>query len=359
MGMSKHVIVIGSGIIGSSIAYQLAKRGARVTILDEGEPGGVATRASFAWINASWGNPDFYFRLRRRSMAEWRGLAEEVPDLQLSWCGGLLWDVTGDARDDFLRDHSQWGYGMRVVDRHEISTLEPALAAPPAEAIHVAEEGVVEPLEAAHTLLSAARGLGAELFTPVRVKWLDVEAGRVRGVLLEDGHIHADEVVVAAGAWAPELLASADFALPLELPPGVLVYSGPTSPLVRGLVMAPELHLRQTRGGVLVAGSDFGGSDPGADPRATAEALFKKVRGFVKGGEDLVYGGFSVGYRPTPRDGLPVIGKIPSAGGLYAAVMHSEITNAAAVGLFAAQEILDGEPEVLLERFRPERFCIS
>lgn len=107
--MSKHVIVIGSGIIGSSIAYQLAKRGARVTILDEGDPGGVATRASFAWINASWGNPDFYFRLRRRSMAEWRGLAEEVPDLRVSWCGGLLWDVTGDARSDFLRDHSHWG----------------------------------------------------------------------------------------------------------------------------------------------------------------------------------------------------------------------------------------------------------
>ncbi|MBL8908255.1 MAG: FAD-binding oxidoreductase [Rhizobiales bacterium] len=357
--MSKHVIVIGSGIIGSSIAYQLARRGARVTILDEGEPGGVATRASFAWINASWGNPDFYFRLRRRSMAEWRGLAAEIPDLQVSWCGGLLWDVTGDARDDFLRDHAHWGYGLRVVDRTEIEALEPGLAAPPAEAIHVAEEGVVEPLDAALALLTAARGLGAELFTPVRVKWLDVEAGKVRGVLLDDGHIQADEVVVAAGAGAPALLASADFDLPLELPPGLLVHSEPAPPLIRGLVMAPELHLRQTREGVLVAGSDFGGSDPGAEPRKTAEELFRKVQGFVKGGKDLVFGGFSVGYRPTPRDGLPVIGKVPSAERLYAAVMHSGITNAAAVGLFAAHEILGGEREVLLERFRPERFCIN
>ncbi|MBL8895967.1 MAG: FAD-binding oxidoreductase, partial [Rhizobiales bacterium] len=272
---------------------------------------------------------------------------------------GLLWDVTGDAREDFLRDHAHWGYGMRVVDRAAIAALEPALAAPPAEAIHVAEEGVVEPLDAAQALLTAARNLGAELFTPVRVRWLDVEAGKVRGVLLEDGHIHADEVVVAAGAGAPELLASADFDLPLELLPGLLVHSEPAPPLIQGLVMAPELHLRQTREGVLVAGSDFGGSDPGADPRKTAEALFKKVQGFVKGGHELGFGGFSVGYLPTPRDGLPVIGKIPSAERLYAAVMHSGITNAAAVGLFAAQEILGDEREALLERFRPERFCIN
>ena len=242
---------------------------------------------------------------------------------------------------------------------HEISALEPALAAPPAEAIHVAEEGVVEPLEAAHALLAAARGLGAELFTPVRVKWLDVEAGRVTRRLLEDGHIHADEVVVAAGAGAPELLASADFDLPLELPPGLLVQTEPAPPMLQGLVMAPELHVRQTREGALVAGSDFGGSDPGAEPRKTAEELFRKVQGFVKGGKDLTLANFSVGYRPTPRDGLPVIGKVPSAERLYAAVMHSGITNAAAVGLFAAQEILDGEREVLLERFRPERFCIN
>jgi len=248
---------------------------------------------------------------------------------------------------------------MRVVDRKEVQALEPALVAPPAEAIHVAEEGVVEPLEAAHALLSAARDLGAELFTPVRVKWLDVEAGRVRGVLLEDGHIHADEVVVAAGAGAPELLASADFDLPLELPPGLLVHSEPAPPMIQGLVMAPELHLRQTREGALVAGSDFGGSDPGADPRGTAEALFRKVQGFVKGGKELALGGFSVGCRPTPRDGLPVIGSVPSAEGLYAAVMHSGITNAAAVGLFAAHEILGGERDIQHKSFRPERFCIN
>ena len=138
-----------------------------------------------------------------------------------------------------------------------------ALMAPPAEAIHVAEEGVTEPLEAAQALLGAARALGAELFTPTRVKWLNVEGGRARGVMLEDGEIRSDDVVVAAGAGSVELLASADYRLPLDCPPGLLVHTEPAPKILNGLVMAPELHLRQTRKGSLIAGSDFGGSDPG------------------------------------------------------------------------------------------------
>ena len=74
----KRVIVVGAGIIGASIAWHLAKAGAEVTVIEAGQPGGVATRNSWAWINASWGNPEIYFRLRTRSMAEWRRIDREV-----------------------------------------------------------------------------------------------------------------------------------------------------------------------------------------------------------------------------------------------------------------------------------------
>ena len=57
----KRIIVVGAGIIGASIAWHLAKAGAEVTVLEAGEPGGVATRNSWAWINASWGNPGNLF----------------------------------------------------------------------------------------------------------------------------------------------------------------------------------------------------------------------------------------------------------------------------------------------------------
>ena len=115
--MTKRIIVVGAGIIGASIAYHLARSGAKVTIIDASEAGGLATRASWAWINASWGNPHFYYRFRRRSMAEWRRLAQEIPDLKVNWCGGLLWDLPLERLEAYATKHSSWGYDIRPVSR--------------------------------------------------------------------------------------------------------------------------------------------------------------------------------------------------------------------------------------------------
>ena len=83
-----HVLIVGAGIIGASIAWHLARASARVTVVEAGEPGGVATPNSWAWINASWGNPEVYFRLRVRAMDEWRRLERDLPDVHVAWAGG-------------------------------------------------------------------------------------------------------------------------------------------------------------------------------------------------------------------------------------------------------------------------------
>jgi glycine/D-amino acid oxidase-like deaminating enzyme len=126
--------------------------------------------------------------------------------------------------------------------------------------------------------------------------------------------------------------------------------------MLNGLLLAPELHLRQTTQGRLVAGSDFGGMDPGTDAEGAAGELFGKVRRFVKGGDTLELDFFTVGYRPTPRDGFPIIGSVAGIEGLYLAVSHSGITLAPALGLFAATEILRDEQEALLAPYRLSRF---
>ena len=73
-----EIIVVGAGIVGASIAWHLACGGARVTIVADSEPGGVATPNSFSWINSNPRFPRSYFELRFRSMAEWRRLASEM-----------------------------------------------------------------------------------------------------------------------------------------------------------------------------------------------------------------------------------------------------------------------------------------
>jgi glycine/D-amino acid oxidase-like deaminating enzyme len=351
----KRVIVVGAGIIGASIAWHLAKAGAEVTVIEAGQPGGVATRNSWAWINASWGNPEIYFRLRTRSMAEWRRIDREVPGLEVSWCGGLTWDLPPDQLEAYAAEHSAWGYGIRRVDRAGALRIEPNIKQPPDFALHVPEEGKVEPLAAALALLAGAEALGATVLRGSPVKWLEEKHGRVVGVCLNDGVLHADEVVIAAGAEAGALLGSIGLSYDIGAPAGLLVHSKPAGEILHTLLQTPEVHVRQTSEGRLVAGADFAGTDPADDPRAAAAALYQKVQDMVVGAEQVELDFHTVGFRPTPGDGFPMIGRPQDREGLYITVMHSGITLAPAVGLFATAELLDGKRDPLIAAYPPDR----
>ncbi|TPL20580.1 FAD-binding oxidoreductase [Mesorhizobium sp. B2-4-10] len=354
--MSKKVIVIGAGIIGASIAWHLAKAGAQVTVIADSAAGGVATPNSFAWINASWGNPEPYFRLRIRSMAEWSRLAQDLPGLPLAWCGGLCWDLPADKLEAYAAEHSSWGYDIRRVDRAGAVGIEPNLAGLPDFALHVAEEGVAEPVAATNALLADAERRGAR-FVSSTVTALVQTGGRTTGVDTAHGLLAADEVVIAAGVGSPEIAATAGIRLPIEMPPGLIVHSRPYKKLLNGLVLTERLHMRQTAQGRIIAGSDFGGADPGMDAAATARELFAALQAMLRGGDGLELDFHTLGYRPTPIDGFPIIGRAEGMDGLYIAVTHSGITLAPAVGLFAAREILDGERDPLLAPYGLDRFA--
>ncbi len=353
---AKSVIVIGSGIVGASIAYHLALRGAEVTVLDADDLGGIATAASWAWINATAGNPEPYARLRMRSMQMWHRLGTALPALDVRWTGGLTWDLPAADLHAFCDEHVSWGYPVRIVDRAEAARLEPGLADPPGIAAHVEVEGSVEPRQAARTLLSDAVMRGATVLPRTLAEGLSISAGRVRAVRTSAGTIPADETVVAAGVATSGLLAATGQSLPLDTPPGLLVWTLPARPILKGLVMSPDLHMRQRRDGALVAGADFGGSDPGDDATAAAQACFSRMQAMLKSGENLRYDRYTVGSRPTPSDGYPAVGRTPGLAGLYVAVMHSGVTLAPAIGRFVADEIMDGRRDAMLEPYGLERF---
>jgi glycine/D-amino acid oxidase-like deaminating enzyme len=347
------VIVVGAGIIGASIAWHLARDGARVTVVAE-DNGGVATPCSFAWINASWGNPEFYYRFRHRSMAEWKRLAGELPGLPLSWCGSISWDLPPDRLDAYVTEHGAWGYGIERIDRAEISAREPHLTDIPDQALAVAEEGAVEPVAAARMLLADAEARGASIVTAA-VRGLIRTGERISGVVTSAGVIEADHVVLATGAGSAPLTATIGITLPIETPAGLIVHSRPHPARLNGLVMADELHMRQTAEGRIIAGSDFGGAAPGEDQHATAAALFDKIRRNLSDVPSLAMEFFTVGYRPTPKDGFPIIGN--ACDGLYIAVMHSGVTLAPLAGMLVAAEILRGETDPMLASFRLSRFA--
>lgn len=355
MPVQKHVIVVGAGIIGASVAWHLAKAGARVTILEAGEAGGIATPNTFAWINASWGNPEPYFRLRKRAMAEWKRLEAEVPGVSAHWTGGLCWDLPQPELEAYRVEHASWGYDIRAVGREEAASIEPALADPPNHALFAAEEGMVEAVPATRALVADAVRLGAVLHAATTVSTIDVGRGRAVAVT-SNGRIEADEIVLAAGTATSALAAAAGVKVPLTTPPGLIVHSKPHQKILNGLVISRGPHFRQTAEGRIIAGDDFGGGDPGDDAVATAGRLFAEVKAALRDAADLELDFYTVGYRPTPEDGFPIIGRAEGVDGLYLAVTHSGVTLAPAVGLFAAEEMLAGRSETLLEPYRLARF---
>jgi len=357
-----HVLVVGSGIIGASVAYHLQRDGAQVTVVEAAQSGGLATRHSWAWINASWGNPEPYFRLRHQSMKLWRELGTTLPDLGVKWCGGLLWDAPAEELQAYVTQHGAWGYDIRAVARDEARRIEPRLVAVPELAVYVPEEGVVEPVAAAEAFLAAAQALGAKFITGRKVTALDVQAGRAIGVVTNQERIAADEAVIAAGVATPHLAATAGVTIPLSSPPGLLAVTNPQPKLLNGLVMAPQMHIRQQPDGRLIAGADFGGSElaegDGEDAaKVAALSLLDMMRGFFTASGDLALDHYTIGHRPTPVDGYPAIGRAAGIGGLSIAVTHSGITLAPMIGASLAAEILREFEEPLLTPYRLARFA--
>jgi len=354
----KTVLVVGAGLIGASIAYHLARRGARVTVVDRGVPAGEATEKSFAWINASHGNPKPYYDLRLHAMLEYRRLQDELGGaLAINWNGCLDYDEDPETLRRMVREHAAWGYAIHLVERAEIEEMEPNLFEPPDLAAFSAFEGSVDPVDMTRVLLAAAERAGAALKLNCAVREVMRDGAEVTGLATEAGVLQADCVVLAAGVATEVLAEQAGEHLPMANRPGLLIHSKPTDPCLRRVVLSPGAHMKQGPDGRVVAGEDFGGGDTPNDPEAEGRQLLARVAGRLRTAEPLDLDNVTVGVRPIPKDGFPVIGFGKSAGNLYLSVMHSGVSLAPAVARFAAEEILTGIEADLLAPYRPGRFA--
>jgi glycine/D-amino acid oxidase-like deaminating enzyme len=353
MDTRRHVIVIGAGIVGASLAWHLGRAGSRVTVVEaEREPGGLATRASFSWINAAAGNPEAYFRLRMAAIAGWRRLAAEVAGLGVRFPGGLAWDLPRPELEAYCAAHAGWGYRIRLVERDEIARLEPNIATPPDCAVFAEDEGMVEAPGAARALMAAS---GADVLGLEQVDAIRLDGGRVAGIA-GSVNLDADAVVVAAGVASPDLLSTAGVDFQLDSPAGLLMYTRPHRRLIERLLVAERLHVRQAADGRFFAGTDFLGTFDAERPEETVMDLMAGISGLLRGTQGLEPEGFTIGERPTPRDGFPALGAVPGIAGLYVAVTHSGVTLAPAVGEFLAREIETGEVDPLIAPYRFSRF---
>lgn len=359
---SDRVVIAGSGIIGASIAYHLAKRGAQVTVLEKQRPGAGATEKSFAWINATFSKqPRAYYELNSLGIAGWRRLQIELgSSLKVQWGGSVEWEPEGKAADELranIRRHQQWGYATHIVDEPEFQHLLPGVSSGPvAAACHSEYEGAVDPMQALGVLIQKGKDFGARFEYPCEVTGIDISSGRVRGVQSSKGRFEADALVLAAGVGTPALARLADIHVPLQPSPGVLAHTTPQARLLDRVVLAPGANIKQNPDGRVVTGSDFGGTPTLDTSKELGERLLHNAARFLPKLKGATLENVTLGYRVLPQDEYPIIGFTERCANLYIAAMHSGITLSPLVGQLAALEILDGARAELLTPYRPSRF---
>lgn len=347
----EKIIVIGAGLIGASIAWELSRRGREVTVIDAGLPAGLASGRSFGWINASFALNEAHFALRVVGMAAHQRLAARVPGLHRT-CGCLWWEESGAAFDATATRLAAAGYPLERLDRAGVRARAPALKTPPDEALFFPTEGWVDPAALTHALLAAS---GARVLSGVTAQ-LWVQAGRVSGVETPLGRIAADQVVIAAGVAAPGMLAPLGLTLPMLHRPGLMIRTAPVGLRLAHILAAPEQEIRQDdQGRLLAPAAAFHQADDGgdlSDPLGQAQATLGRI-GAMLGLTGLRPEAVCQAERPVPGDGLPVVG--PVAEGLWLAVLHSGVTLSAIVAEGLAGEMTGQGVLAELAPFRAER----
>ncbi len=351
-----RTVVIGAGIVGASIAYHLTGRGAEVTIVDRTGIAAGATGKSFAWINAHHFKSEAYHRFRYQSLAEYHRLDRELDGaLGVSWCGALSFDAVGEAFEHRVERFRALGYPTEVVSHNRFRDLEPNYGHPPGRALYLSMEAAIDPTFTSKALIDGAVRLGARtLFGPDIIS-LHRRDGRIAGVETSFGVIEAERVVVAAGVGAETILKSVSFDLPMDNRPGIMLHSKPIAKVLNHVIWGDRLHLKQQADGRLVIGEVFSEGRNDLSANAIQEQMLADVARHLPD-IDVEISGTTIGLRPIPKDGMPVVGPAGDIEGLYVAVMHSGVTLAPIVGRMAAEEVLDGISFETLAPYRPGRF---
>jgi glycine oxidase len=363
--MPRHVVIVGSGVIGLATARALARAGSRVTVIDAGGAGRDASLAAAGILGAGseHGVDSPLFRLSLDALRSWPETVEALGRESRRPIGygseGTLLLAFDDAETDALDArrgvHRAAGLSSRLLTGPEARALAPRLTSRAVAALHIPEARLDNrALHAAYEIACAR--LGVESRAGRSVTGLVERAERVQGVRIGDETLTADAVVVAAGAWSESLARTTGVALPSRPIKGQLVRvearDGEIAHVVkRGLAYAVP---RAGEGLILGTTSEDAGFDRSEDEAVT--------RGVLAAAEELIPGLGSrrvletwVGFRPRLEDGLPAIGPVT---GLFLATGHfrNGILLADITGVLVARAVAgDGDPR--LAAFSPDRFA--
>ncbi len=389
------VLVVGGGVIGLSLAWDLARHGQKVQVIDQGPPGREASWAGAGILppanRATAIHPyDQLCALSAELHPRWADELKAVTGIDTGYVrsGGLyLARTPGEAASlaAWAADQRALGIAVKELGLEELADVEVGLASDsgsssatqysvlstqylepkahrshgrPPRAFLFPEEAQLRNPRHLRALISACQQAGVEISANVEATDILLDRGEVQGIATSRGLVRANWYGFTAGAWTGQLLAKLD--LPIAVLPlrGQMVLFRCESPPIRNIVNEGSRYIVPRDDGRVLAGSTE--EEVGFDKRTTQEAI-AELAAFAR---DLVPALTSApiertwaGLRPATFDGLPYLGPLPGTSNAFVAAGHfrSGLFLSPATAVVMSQLIRGERPEIDLGIFRVGR----
>ena len=347
------VAVIGGGLMGSAIAWGLAKAGQRTAVLDEGDIAYRASRGNFAlvWVHSKGLGLAPYSAWTMRSSNAWADFADQLKqqtgiDVAFERPGGFhlsLSQTELEARASMLeRLQSQPGmqrFDYEIVDRERVKAALPQVGPEVVGASYSRFDGHCNSLRLFRALNTGMQQLGVTYLPERRVENIAHDSGEFR-LVTASGEVRAAKIVLAAGIDNGRLGAMVGLNVPVRPQRGQIIVTEKVAPFMPYIVQ----NLRQTDEGGIMIGDSV--EEAGADPSVTAPVMAvladRAVRKFPLVGKLNVVRTWAA-LRVMTKDGFPIYDESTRCPGAFSASCHSGVTLCAAHALFLAPQIARGQ----------------
>ena len=368
------IVVIGAGIIGTMIAYELVKKGARVILIDKEIPASGASGNSFSWINATYPKKPFsYNLLSQMGIEAYKNLEREF-QFDIKWSGSLEWFEELDQQEKLFAEIKAIKKYPRYTPVSLISSVEAEFMEPKVffgdenTIVHSESDGAIDTIQAIQMIHNEFERLGGESIFSCEFLKLNEKNGRLSSIDTTMGKFEVDHAVFACGIDTDNNLSIDTSSTPT---PGIILKSKPVENRFNKIIVGPGVHIHQQNDGSIILGEQDGAplshfdrlkERPSRFPNKEFEELHTEriintAKNFTTGLEDIVIEKVSIGWRPLPKDRIPIIGRFKKTKGVYVSMMHSGISLAAIVSKLVSEEILENKNIPILDDFRPSRFA--
>jgi glycine oxidase len=364
---SPDVIVVGAGIIGCSVARELARRGLRVLVLDRQEPGQEASWAAAGMLTPAAESSEALpmVPFANASMALYPEFIEQIEQSSGMTAGyrrdGALEVFFGDGAEEHRREWlsrlNAAGFHPQALGAAEMRRMEPALADDAAAGAYLAEEGSVDNRLLTKAVARAAEREGVGFRADAEVTRVLYSGGRASGAETARERFSAANVLMAAGCFTAQIEGMERYA-PTIPARGQMAALRPATALVRHVVRGPSYLVPRNDGRLLVGATvEHAGFEKVTTPAGIGRLLTDAVRMMPALAAAPIVETWC-GLRPDTPDHLPILGPCDIEG-LWFATGHfrNGILLAPATARAMSEWIVEGKTALPVESFSAMRFA--